>query len=184
MKDVLEGPQAPQGGPVTADEQPNRKRVHQRLNEALDAITDMAFDYAKVMIAKERAERKQAQAERALIDANGHISGLRLERDDALAVASRAVRDKVALERHLEADHEDAKEATRLLNLALHLRMHGENAPGGTETWRQFDRECEHFLRWGVGGLDVPQLGYPPVRVPENTGKHPEESAEIGTKEE
>lgn len=38
-------------------------------------------------------------------------------------------------------------EAIRLLRLALHLRMYGENAPGGNETWRQFDSECETYLR-------------------------------------
>lgn len=44
-------------------------------------------------------------------------------------------------------DSDVISEATRLLEYALHLRMHGENAPGGTETWAQFDRDCEHFLR-------------------------------------
>jgi hypothetical protein len=38
-------------------------------------------------------------------------------------------------------------EVLRLLRLALHLRMYGENAPGGNETWCQFDRECEVYLR-------------------------------------
>lgn len=39
------------------------------------------------------------------------------------------------------------REATALVEYALHLRMHGENAPGGTETWAQFDRKAEEFLR-------------------------------------
>jgi len=43
--------------------------------------------------------------------------------------------------------HAERGEALRLLRLALHLRMHGERAPGGDETWAQFDRECEAFLR-------------------------------------
>lgn len=38
-------------------------------------------------------------------------------------------------------------EATRLLEYALHLRQHGENAPGGSETWREFDTRAEDFLR-------------------------------------
>lgn len=38
-------------------------------------------------------------------------------------------------------------EAESLLRYALHLRMHGERAPGGGETWREFDRRCEMFLR-------------------------------------
>jgi hypothetical protein len=37
--------------------------------------------------------------------------------------------------------------ATGLLEYALHLRMHGERAPGGDETWAEFDQRCEHFLR-------------------------------------
>jgi hypothetical protein len=37
--------------------------------------------------------------------------------------------------------------ATGLLEYALHLRMHGERAPGGNETWAEFDRRCEAFLR-------------------------------------
>lgn len=38
-------------------------------------------------------------------------------------------------------------EAIRLLEEALHLRMNGERAPGGTETWRDWDRKTEVFLR-------------------------------------
>ena len=44
-------------------------------------------------------------------------------------------------------DSEVIADATRLLKYALHLRTHGERAPGGNETWALFDRECEHFLR-------------------------------------
>lgn len=38
-------------------------------------------------------------------------------------------------------------EAVRLLEEALHLRQNGERAPGGTETWRDWDRAAERFLR-------------------------------------
>lgn len=38
-------------------------------------------------------------------------------------------------------------EALELLDYAMHLRMHGERAPGGDETWAQFDRDAEMFLR-------------------------------------
>lgn len=38
-------------------------------------------------------------------------------------------------------------EAIRLLEYALHLRQHGERAPGGTETWAEFDQCAETFLR-------------------------------------
>jgi hypothetical protein len=37
--------------------------------------------------------------------------------------------------------------AVKLLEYAMHLRKHGENAPGGTETWAQFERDCETYLR-------------------------------------
>jgi hypothetical protein len=37
-------------------------------------------------------------------------------------------------------------DALDLLRYALHLRQHGERAPGGNETWRAFDRRCEAFL--------------------------------------
>lgn len=37
--------------------------------------------------------------------------------------------------------------SVELLEYALHLRMHGERAPGGDETWQQFDRNAEAFLR-------------------------------------
>lgn len=38
-------------------------------------------------------------------------------------------------------------EAIRLLEYALHLRMYGERAPGGNETWREFETRTEEFLR-------------------------------------
>lgn len=125
-----------------------------RLTRAVEAAELLGNAYVAVTVAKGRAERKQAHAEQALIGANRHIS----------------------------VDHEDAKEATRLLRYALHLRMNGENAPGGSETWAQFDRMAEHFLRQGGRMPDPgPAAGYSPVQVPENTGKHPRESGETGT---
>jgi hypothetical protein len=170
-----------------------KEQARKRLSDAMDAFIDM--DFAKLAMAKERAERKQAHAEKALISVNARLD--------------RAVRDRADLIARQAADHESAKEAHRLLEFALHLRMHGENAPGGTETWAQFDREVEHFLRWGAGGSEVPQVSgvlfgldacaewlhggscswpemrctghmpsYSPVRVPENTGKHPAGSDE------
>lgn len=38
-------------------------------------------------------------------------------------------------------------EAIELLKEALHLRMHGENAPGGSENWSDWERKAESFLR-------------------------------------
>lgn len=76
-----------------------------------------------------------------------------------------------------------------LLEEAMHLCKHGEEAPGGGETWAGWYRRAEHHLRWGGPGVDVPQVGanteratsYPPVQVPENTGKHQDESEPIGS---
>lgn len=45
----------------------------------------------------------------------------------------------------------DRAEAVRLLGYALHLRMYGERAPGGDETWARFDRDCEAYLRARIG---------------------------------
>jgi hypothetical protein len=45
--------------------------------------------------------------------------------------------------------------AVRLLEEALHLRMNGERAPGGNETWRDWDLRAETFLR----GLLPPEAG-------------------------
>ena len=47
-----------------------------------------------------------------------------------------------------------AAAAVRLVEEALHLRMHGECAPGGNETWGEWDRKAEVFLR------DLPPSGY------------------------
>ncbi len=35
----------------------------------------------------------------------------------------------------------------RLIEEALHLRMNGERAPGGNETWADWDRRAEQYLR-------------------------------------
>ncbi|AHH20793.1 hypothetical protein NONO_c60170 [Nocardia nova SH22a] len=42
---------------------------------------------------------------------------------------------------------EKTGEAVKILEYALHLRMYGERAPGGNETWQEFDRRCETFIR-------------------------------------
>jgi hypothetical protein len=39
------------------------------------------------------------------------------------------------------------QEAVRLVEEAIHLRMHGERAPGGTENWRDWERAAEVFMR-------------------------------------
>lgn len=65
----------------------------------------------------------------------------------------------------------------RLVEYALRLRMYGECAPGGDETWGRFDRDAEEFLR----ALPAADECYSPVRVPENTGKHQGQSGETRT---
>lgn len=42
-------------------------------------------------------------------------------------------------------------EAIELIRYALHLRQYGECAPGGTETWDQFDRDADRFMRRTMG---------------------------------
>ena len=41
--------------------------------------------------------------------------------------------------------------AAELVEEALHLRMYGERAPGGDETWAEWDRKAEAFLRARLG---------------------------------
>lgn len=57
----------------------------------------------------------------------------------------------------LRSVEQERDEATRLLRYALHLRMFGERAPGGSETWAEFDRRCEAFLR-GLPPRPTPHL--------------------------
>jgi hypothetical protein len=41
----------------------------------------------------------------------------------------------------------DQDPGRQLLEEALHLRMNGEYAPGGTENWHGWERKAEAFLR-------------------------------------
>lgn len=125
-------------------------------------------------------------------------------------VLIRARRERDAFARRLATLHREHEEASRLVGYALHLRMYGERAPGGDETWTAFDKAAEGYLRerypdpqapvpgavfgaeagpeWHHGGsCSWPEractghvTSYSPVQVPENTGKHPEESTETG----
>ncbi len=66
-------------------------------------------------------------------------------------------------------EHDRAHPATALLEYALHLRMHGERAPGGNETWAEFDVQCETYLRRLAGqklrGLIVSKLPSMPTHA-------------------
>jgi transcriptional regulator with XRE-family HTH domain len=55
-------------------------------------------------------------------------------------------------------------EARRIIEYGLQLRMYGERAPGGDETWREFDQMVEHYLR----GLPVKE-GSP--RLPQDVSQ-------------
>lgn len=59
------------------------------------------------------------------------LAGWLLAELSAMVTAARAERD----------------EAAALLERVLFLRMNGERAPGGDETWPPLDRDVERFLR-------------------------------------
>jgi hypothetical protein len=48
-------------------------------------------------------------------------------------------------------DHGVPDPARALVEEALHLRQNGERAPGGSETWRDWERRAESFLRGETG---------------------------------
>jgi transcriptional regulator with XRE-family HTH domain len=54
-----------------------------------------------------------------------------------------------------------APEVVELLQYALHLRQYGERAPGGNETWREFDQRAEILLRKLSGHPDVLAVQHP-----------------------
>lgn len=71
-----------------------------------------------------------------------HRSVLTQARIDAMWLC--AACERVAAKRQRPAETEAA---VKLLAYALHLRMHGERAPGGDETWKEWDDRTERFLR-------------------------------------
>lgn len=74
---------------------------------------------------------------------------------------------------------ERALSAVDLLRQALHLRMNGERAPGGNETWRDWDLKAEAYLRGFDEGSQLqadadlahqaydPVVAVPPARNPQ-----------------
>lgn len=50
---------------------------------------------------------------------------------------------------------DDLDTAIRLLEAALHLAQNGERAPGGDETWADWTRRAEEFLRSRLGEPDA-----------------------------
>ena len=51
------------------------------------------------------------------------------------------------LRRKRDEAREDRDRLRKVVEYALHLRMYGEMAPGGNETWRRFDTLAEAALR-------------------------------------
>ena len=52
-----------------------------------------------------------------------------------------------ALRETKAAAREDRRALKKLAEYALHLRMYGEHAPGGNETWQRWDSMAENTLR-------------------------------------
>lgn len=171
---------APQSGaeepeaPVSERPIVHLDEVKRQRDEAVEACTDLGMQFAKQTVV---------------------LIGARRERDQ--------------LKARLIAQSGDLAFARALLEKAMHLCRHGENAPGGSETWAAWYERAETFARalddvdavlpgalfgrdagleWHhEGSCSWPERActghlpsYPPVRVPENTGKHPAESGETG----
>jgi hypothetical protein len=66
--------------------------------------------------------------------------------DDAREILQAAHRAQGARRRRM-AGEPPADRARQLLEEALHLGMHGERAPGGNETWAEWHRKNEAYLR-------------------------------------
>lgn len=64
--------------------------------------------------------------------------------------------------------------AVELLEEALHLRMNGERAPGGNESWDEWDCKAEAFLRTDIVtlNLETSAAGYPAGNIAEPETSH------------
>ena len=97
-------------------------------------LIDAALDAAEPVLAGVRAER--ARLRKSLSSANDEIRRLR----------------SIKAERAHDALDDLTAELDRLRGLlaqAHHLRQHGERAPGGDETWADWERQAEQALRSG-----------------------------------
>ena len=70
----------------------------------------------------------------------------------ALGEAKTLLRALAAITERLAGDEQahlaaESATAVTLLGDAMHLRVNGERAPGGNETWPDWDRKAEAFLR-------------------------------------
>lgn len=80
---------------------------------------------------------------------HGRLLSVRLVKDTA---SRRSIADKIGLRKKSPNEVEAALiSAVKLISYALHLRQFGENAPGGDETWAEFDMQAEKYLRKMAG---------------------------------
>jgi hypothetical protein len=90
---------------------------------------------------------------------NDIATRLHTNNDTARALARRAalewIRRLEPRPRTAPAWAEIVADLTGLVEEALHLRMHGEYAPGGNENWATWERAAERWLR----GLADPKRG-------------------------
>ena len=83
--------------------------------------------------------------DRQCISGAGHRLRLHMNR------AGFAWDDREAAGSALRLAKAQCDEAVKLLERVLHLRMNGERAPGGNETWQDSDRDVEAYLRKAHG---------------------------------
>ena len=135
------------GRPICdVDEEPWPCRTATALDAARVRPTDEAAGFTgEVVEAPGWHEDLTAQRDAALA-ANRHlrdeVDRLTRERDDLQHYATGLEKGAAA-----RLADEGQREAVKLVEYALHLRQYGERAPGGDETWAQFDRDAERFLR-------------------------------------
>lgn len=139
---------------MTADDPAETVR---KLHDALSTCTDLSMTVAAQGLELMRAKKQLESLSLAL-------GVLREARRDAEEERDKAGRELKVLEDGYSASaklaacrYEGLAAANGLLEYALHLRQHGERAPGGAETWAWFDRAAEHHLR----GLPIPDLDSP-----------------------
>jgi hypothetical protein len=79
---------------------------------------------------------------------------LAIERDQHTAESHAMVRIREIALQATKDRAEPPPSAVDLLRKALRLRMNGERAPGGSETWRDWDLQAEAYLRGFGEGAD------------------------------
>jgi hypothetical protein len=123
------------------------ERDYQRLMERVERAK------ADVEIFKRRAEHATTVKERISNRLGAaYVYALRLQQRPTVAAAQRELAELIAALEAVTGEKEESSSssgggAIALLRTALHLRLHGEHAPGGAENWADWDLEAERFLR-------------------------------------